>query len=866
MIEIKKLSKIYKLNKEESCTALKDISFTLPDTGMVFIVGKSGSGKSTLLNLIGGLDSVTSGNIIADGNDLTVLTSKEFDDYRSSYLTFIFQDYKLFDGLTIKQNVEVGLDITNSLDDKMVELALKKVGLEGYQSRYPYELSGGQQQRVAIARALTRNSHLILADEPTGNLDERTSKQILDILKTISKKKLVVIVSHNLNDADLYADRIIELHDGVILSDKVRNNDYSNKFNINDNIGYLPHYNDLTLSEANSLMMGLNDGSITNIKQIDNGFIDVDNDVLSNNRNIKLKKKSANNKSLLKILKLFFTKKLHNRIMVVIFSVILFSILTVLQGFVNFTPTVNSIDDNRDYVILNKGEYVPYESKLYTSPLYKVTKIEEYYYKKSGYKGDMYKINNYTIPIVKSNDYISNKHTIPMDTNFDSFFIKHSYGTVVCNEEYLAKRYHDENGNLNVLAGKVNYKQYGVIITDYMAHAMFFHGEYDEYEDLIGLQNVNGTPFYINAVIDTGYTDRYKELFDILTESDNKEDLINQVKNNPMYQEYIDEVMSFLGVTYSFNPTFKKSLLLSGIYKSDSFSKVKFGYNDYSYSVHEDSITISSDEVSNKYDLNDGEIVITTSLYNSIFNTMYTLDNYNLSINNKIVVEFYNKSRGKQVSTYKKEFTIVDLSDSNIVDKDDFNSFMEEQIIDYGLYFENNKTSSNVLRVAAKYGYYVKSIDFESGLIFNKMIVSFESVFTVIIIAIYLVLFGYIISYGFTYIKNNIEDIGVYNAFGGKIKNIIKVVFVDIIITGAMIIGLSSIAIPIIVNIADSLMLTAIEKLLGLSFINMSIIRIYPNILFYNYLILIVCIIASTIIPTLVLFRYKPIEIIRSGK
>jgi ABC-type lipoprotein release transport system permease subunit len=245
---------------------------------------------------------------------------------------------------------------------------------------------------------------------------------------------------------------------------------------------------------------------------------------------------------------------------------------------------------------------------------------------------------------------------------------------------------------------------------------------------------------------------------------------------------------------------------------------------------------------------------------------MYTLDNYNLSINNKIVVESYNKSRGKQVSTYKKEFTIVDLSDSNIVDKDDFNSFMEEQIIDYGLYFENNKTSSNVLRVAAKYGYYVKSIDFESGLIFNKMIVSFEAVFTVIIIAIYLVLFGYIISYGFTYIKNNIEDIGVYNAFGGKIKNIIKVVFVDIIITGAMIIGLSSIAIPIIVNIADSLMLTAIEKLLGLSFINMSIIRIYPNILFYNYLILIVCIIASTIIPTLVLFRYKPIEIIRSGK
>ena len=435
MIEIKNLSKDYKLNKEESCHALKDISFTLPDTGMVFIVGKSGSGKSTLLNLIGGLDSVTSGKIIADGNDLTTLTSKEFDSYRSSYLTFIFQDYKLFDGLTVKQNVQVGLDIINSLNEKMVDLAIKKVGLEGYQNRYPYELSGGQQQRVAIARALTRNSHLILADEPTGNLDERTSKQILDVLKAISKKKLVVIVSHNLNDADLYADRIIELHDGKILSDKVRDNNYDNTFSISDNTCYLPHYNDITINDANMLMEGLKEGNITNIKQIDNGFMEVDNASFNAKRNIRLKNKNATNRSLLKILKMFFTKKLHNRIMVVIFSVMLFSILTVLQSFINFTPSVNTIDDKYDYVILNKGSYVPYESKLHTSPLYEVTKIEEYYFRKSGYDGSVYKLNNYTIPIVKSSDYVGNKHTVPMESNFDNFFIK--YTRFPIQDEYI---------------------------------------------------------------------------------------------------------------------------------------------------------------------------------------------------------------------------------------------------------------------------------------------------------------------------------------------------------------------------------------------------------------------------------------------
>ena len=135
MIKVENLTKIYKSKKMGECVALDDISFTLPDTGMVFVIGKSGSGKSTLLNLIGGLDDITKGSIIADGIDVKKMKNKDFDRYSSSYLSFIFQDYKLFEGLTVKENVQVGLDITNSYNEKIVLDAIKKVGLEGYEKR-----------------------------------------------------------------------------------------------------------------------------------------------------------------------------------------------------------------------------------------------------------------------------------------------------------------------------------------------------------------------------------------------------------------------------------------------------------------------------------------------------------------------------------------------------------------------------------------------------------------------------------------------------------------------------------------------------------------------------------------------------------
>ena len=219
MISVVNLSKKYNSKNGIDCLALDNVFFTLPNTGMVFITGKSGSGKSTMLNILGGIDFATSGSVIVDGNEITTYDENELENYRNTYLGFIFQEFFLIDSLTVFDNVKLALDLMNISDDERVYEILKKVGLEGYENKYPRQLSGGEKQRVAIARAVVKKPKLLLADELTGNLDIENAKLVLDILKELSKEILIVVVSHNIEDANLYADRKIELSDGKVISD-----------------------------------------------------------------------------------------------------------------------------------------------------------------------------------------------------------------------------------------------------------------------------------------------------------------------------------------------------------------------------------------------------------------------------------------------------------------------------------------------------------------------------------------------------------------------------------------------------------------------------------------------------------------------
>ena len=220
MIEFKNVSKIYKAKKGVETKALNNINLKIGNKGMVFIVGKSGSGKSTMLNLLGGLDNVTSGELLINNKNISKFKNKQYDAYRNTYIGFIFQEFNILEQYNVYENIELALRFQNKKTSKEeIDKLLNKLGLEGLGQRKINELSGGQKQRVAIARALIKNPEIILADEPTGNLDQTSSKQIFDLLKEISKEKLVIVVSHDMESAKNYADRIIEISDGNIIND-----------------------------------------------------------------------------------------------------------------------------------------------------------------------------------------------------------------------------------------------------------------------------------------------------------------------------------------------------------------------------------------------------------------------------------------------------------------------------------------------------------------------------------------------------------------------------------------------------------------------------------------------------------------------
>lgn len=222
LIEVKNLSKIYGSGEAE-IKALKNINLNIEQGEFVAIVGPSGSGKSTLLHLLGGVDKPSSGEVIIKGESIYKLKEKELSILRRRKLGFVFQFFNLIPVLTAEENIEMPVLLDNGKIDKnyMNEL-LKLLGLEERRNHHPSELSGGQQQRVSIGRALANKPSIILADEPTGNLDSKNSKEVLELLKYCAKKynQTLILITHDIDIAKS-ADRVITIEDGQITTDEV---------------------------------------------------------------------------------------------------------------------------------------------------------------------------------------------------------------------------------------------------------------------------------------------------------------------------------------------------------------------------------------------------------------------------------------------------------------------------------------------------------------------------------------------------------------------------------------------------------------------------------------------------------------------
>lgn len=217
-IECKDVKKIYKMGEVE-IHAVDGADFTIEKGEFAVVVGPSGAGKTTILNLLGGMDSVSSGTIVVDGNNIGTYRKKELTKYRREDVGFVFQFYNLVQNLTALENVELASQISKkALDAKTV---LQEVGLQERMHNFPAQLSGGEQQRVAIARALAKNPKLLLCDEPTGALDYQTGKAILKLLQKTSREKnmTVIVITHNLAIAPM-ADRILKVRNGKVVSEE----------------------------------------------------------------------------------------------------------------------------------------------------------------------------------------------------------------------------------------------------------------------------------------------------------------------------------------------------------------------------------------------------------------------------------------------------------------------------------------------------------------------------------------------------------------------------------------------------------------------------------------------------------------------
>ncbi len=213
------LIKEYKSNNN-TLRAIDDVSFSIQEGKIVVILGPSGAGKSTLLNLIGGMDSITKGSLVVDGQDISNYNKQELSQYRRELIGFVFQFYNLMPNLTAKENVELAAELKD--DSFSSEEILAQVGLQDRMNNFPSQLSGGEQQRVSIARAIAKNPKILLCDEPTGALDYQTGKQILALLSQYSKKqkKTVIIVTHNSALKDM-AHQLLRIKNGKIIENSI---------------------------------------------------------------------------------------------------------------------------------------------------------------------------------------------------------------------------------------------------------------------------------------------------------------------------------------------------------------------------------------------------------------------------------------------------------------------------------------------------------------------------------------------------------------------------------------------------------------------------------------------------------------------
>ena len=873
MIKLVNVSKIFKSKNKSSCLALNSLNLTFENEGFVFIVGKSGSGKSTLLSLIGGLDNLTSGDIFVNDTNINKLNTKELSNFRNNSIGFVFQDYHLLDELTIFDNVKLALDLQNIENDDLILESLEKVGLKEARNKYPKELSGGEKQRIAIARALVKNPKIILADEPTGNLDSKTSTQILDLLNELSKTKLVLIVSHNRNDAIKYADRIVELEKGEVISDCIKNNEYKDEIEIKNDTLFLPINYRLTNEEKDFIHK--NHDQIKFLDQKDNKFIETDNEYI---KNIKIDetKEGVNHLKFTSKIKLGFKFLRTKLVSTFVYSFIIASVLLVSglsEQVANFDSAAvldhEMANANQKYTSFSKTSYKNAPNTFKETNIIQM-KDEDFQIIENGYKGKTYRFYNTSLPISDGGSTYSNTYN---KSGLSSALPTTIQGTLVTNEDFVLKALNIDSPSLEFVAKSKDIKDYGVYITDLAADSIlisknntYFEKDYDAIlGDYIGMLSYNNG--YINGIIKTNYREKYGNILAILTNPKSTNEERNKVLNSKAFHEYLDIKNQFHSISYSFNENYIDDFVND--FKTNYFIAHTpiLTYNDKKHHerfvfVRDPSAAISKlkkDECYISYE--DYEaltgINVNESTVGAVFKPIeITFSNY----------DYDYSFTSNPTPIFERKVKVVDLcNERTILSKELVQELRKESYYQCGVYFDSTNIPSNLKDTLFENGFtYNSSIAILLNEVSN-VIVTFEGFFNLILVVLCIAIILLLISYSIKIVKDKKYEIGVIKALGSKNSDLITIFGLhQLTLTSIVLIIYNSLN-YFMLSLGNSILIKSISIIRKTDLLsNLELIILNPNFMIFNSVVIILVSLISFLVSMIKLHKVKPLEIIKA--
>ena len=867
MIEIKNLTKIYKSKKKSNHKALDNINLTLPNNGLVFVIGKSGSGKSTLLNLLGGLDSATEGSIVVDGNEITKYGESHLASYRNNHIGFIFQDYHLLDELTVYENIVLSLNLNRQEDKGEALQALEKVGLAGYENRYPSELSGGERQRVAIARAIVKKPYVILADEPTGNLDNVTATSIVELLKELSRDCLIVIVSHNTIDTYKYADRIIQLAGGRILSDETRNPTYAEDVSYADQVLYYPMDKTLTHEDIRVFNAKLEKQEIRQMVGRNDKYLPTTAADKKDERSIQIDRKSLSAKNIVKLCLTFLKSKLvritASSFMIAVIMVILALSQTILL-FDSGEVISNEMHKMNQSALFMEKFLDPEQRKSLEQDYYdEVTPSDIERFKEKGFTdGEIIEVLNYTVPLSNSSKFAG--YDKPLFGN--SPYLLETLGTMIVDEEELTEKF----GQLEYVAKLEDFHPCGVLITDYVADCILAGSAINgnkSYEDILGpyfYSILNMNRGYINGIIKTDYKETYEDLFAEF--KDGTLTLASSASDQRLI-DFTSDIYTSLGFSYTLNPNFKADILEHDVYQSV-----------WHYALTINGVPFNEGFTAPQnwrgstygYELQDNEVLMNVDKYNQFFGTSYTVNDLDKFVPHEITLDQYRFGDLERSNALLSEKIVIKgLTKSSsytfyLSDKL-YQQFKENLIFTKGLYLKNNGNIGDVIDVANELHYEQKLFIVEGIHTMTKAVDVFIPIFELVAIVLCAGIVFILISFSTKMIKDKIHEIGILKALGCK-NNTIGVVFgLQLLLIAICTVLLSTVGYFFFIDLANDVLIESLKMLAPSHIVlDLDFLTFKMSIVYLNSLLVLALTLISFVIPMIKIYRIKPVQIIKA--